>query len=137
MSTLTIDLISSLDGLAGAEGWPGYWGKAGPEVMAWFQQKLAEDHTLVMGATTYRMMAQVVAEGDDPTFARMAEIPKVVFSKTLNPPLSWVNTRIERDMVPALRAMKADGPPIRTMGSVSLNATLLRERLVDFLQVVV
>ena len=28
MSTLTIDLFSSLDGFAAAEDWPGYWGKA-------------------------------------------------------------------------------------------------------------
>ena len=30
MSTLTIDLISSLDGFAAADGWPGYWGKQDP-----------------------------------------------------------------------------------------------------------
>jgi hypothetical protein len=32
MSTLTIDLFSSLDGYASADGWPGYWGKEGPEL---------------------------------------------------------------------------------------------------------
>src|SRR3954452_22908510 len=137
MSTLTIDLFSSLDGFAAADGWPGYWGKEGPELMAWLQEKLAEDHTVVMGANTYRTMSRIVAEHDDPTFERMAQIPKVVFSSTLEPPLTWANTRIERDAVSALRTMKADGPPIRTIGSISLNATLLREGLVDFLQLVV
>jgi hypothetical protein len=37
MGALTIDLISSLDGFAAADaaadGWPGYWGKEGPEFM--------------------------------------------------------------------------------------------------------
>src|SRR4051794_6560691 len=99
MGTLTIDLISSLDGFAAAEGWPGYWGREGPEVMAWFEEKLAEEHILVMGATTYRTMSKIVAGGDDPTFARMAKVPKVVFSKTLKPPLSWDNTRIAEDAV--------------------------------------
>jgi dihydrofolate reductase len=138
MGTLTIDLISSLDGFAAAEGWPGYWGKEGPEVMAWFEQKLAEDHTLVMGATTYRTMSRIVTEHQDPTFERMAEIPKVVFSSTLKPPLAWANTRVAQDAVTTLRTMKDEGSaPIRTLGSISLNATLLREGLVDFLQLVV
>ncbi len=48
--------------------------------MAWLEEKHAEDHVIVMGANTYRTMSQIVAEQEDPTFARMAEIPKVVFS---------------------------------------------------------
>jgi hypothetical protein len=58
MGALTIDLFSSLDGFAASDGWPGYWGKEGPE----------RDQTLVMGANIYREMSQFVAEGDDPTF---------------------------------------------------------------------
>jgi dihydrofolate reductase len=139
VSTLTIDLFSSLDGFAAAEDWPGYWGKEGPELMAWLEEKLAEDHVIVMGANTYRTMSQIVAELDDPTFARMAEIPKVVFSTTVEPPLSWANTEVvAEDAVTALRRMKTEVPaPMRTMGSISLNKTLLREGLVDTLQLVV
>ena len=139
MSTLTIDLFSSVDGFAAAENWPGYWGKEGPELMAWLEEKLAEDHVIVMGATTYRMMSQIVAEEEDPTFARMAEIPKVVFSTTLEPPLTWANTTVvAEDAVSALRTMKQDGSsPLRTMGSISLNKALLSEGLVDYLQLMV
>ncbi len=139
MGTLTIDLFTSLDGFAGAENWPGYWGKEGPELMGWLEQKLAEDHVIVMGANTYRTMSQIVAEHDDPTFARMAEIRKVVFSTTLEPPLAWTNTElVAEDAVTVLRTMKQEGSlPMRTMGSISLNKTLLREGLVDHLQLVV
>jgi dihydrofolate reductase len=139
MSTLTVDLISCLDGYAAADGWPGYWGKEGPELFAWLEEKLAEDHIIVMGANTYRTMSQIVAEAEDPTFARMAEIPKKVFSSTLRPPLTWANTEIiDEDVATALRRMKADGTaPIRTLGSISLNKRLLQEDLVDFLQIVV
>jgi hypothetical protein len=42
MSTLTVDLISTLDGCGGADGWPGYWGKEGPEIMGWFEEKLCD-----------------------------------------------------------------------------------------------
>lgn len=41
MSTLTVDLFSSLDGFGAAEGWPGYYGKEGPEFMAWLEEDLA------------------------------------------------------------------------------------------------
>src|ERR1700710_1933414 len=120
MSTLTVDLFSSLDGFGGAEGWPGYYGKEGPELMEWLERKLAEDQVIVMGANTYRTMSQIVAEQDDPTFARMAEIPKVVFSSTLQPPLAWDNTQlVADDAVAALRRMKLGGSaPMRTMGSI-------------------
>ena len=139
MSTLTIDLISSLDGFGGAEGWPGYWGKEGPELMAWLEAKLAEDHLIVMGANTYRIMSEIVSQHQDPTFARMAEIPKIVFSKTLEAPLSWANTElVAEDAVEWLHRTKPDGSvPMRTMGSISLNKALLRAGLVDFLQIVV
>jgi dihydrofolate reductase len=139
MSTLTIDLISSLDGFAAAENWPGYWGKEGPEYMAWLAEKLAEDHVIVMGANTYRTMSQIVAEFEDPTFARMNEIPKVVFSTTLKPPLTWANTElVGEDAVTALRGMKETGAvPMRTLGSISMNRALLRAGLVDSLQLVV
>lgn len=138
MGTLTIDLISSLDGFAAADGWPGFWGKEGPELMASLEEKLAEEHTLVMGANTYRTMSQIAADADDPTFERMAEIPKVVFSTTLRPPLTWANTRVAEDAVTTLRTMKTEGSsPLRTLGSISLNGTLLREGLVDLLQIVV
>ena len=139
MSTLTIDLISSLDGFAAAENWPGYWGKEGPEYMAWVAEKLAEEHVIVMGANTYRTMSRIVSEQEDPTFERMAEIPKVVFSTTLEPPLTWANTElVAADAVAALRTMKQErSAPMRTMGSISLNKALLRAGLVDAVQLVV
>lgn len=139
MSTLTVDLFSSLDGFGGAEGWPGYWGKEGPELMAWLVEKLAEDHVIVMGANTYRAMSQIVAEQRDPTFARLAEIPKVVFSTTLELPLTWENTElVAQDAVTSVARMKRDGSaPMRTMGSISLSTSLLRAGLVDYLQVTV
>jgi dihydrofolate reductase len=139
MSTLTIDLFTSLDGFAGADGWPGYYGKEGPELMAWLEQKLAEDQVIVMGGNTYREMSQIVAEHEDPTFARMAEIRKVVFSSTLEGPLTWANTQVVADdAVTTLRTMKEqESAPMRTLGSISLNKPLLRQGLVDFIQLVV
>ena len=139
MSTLTVDLFSSLDGFGGAEGWPGYYGKEGPELMAWLEEKLAEDHVIVMGANTYRMMSQIVAEQEDPTFARMAEIPKVVFSSSFRGPLTWHNTEVvTEDALTAIPRMKRQGSvPMRTMGSITLTTSLLAHGLVDYLRVTI
>jgi dihydrofolate reductase len=139
MGTLTVDFFSSLDGYASADGWPGYWGLEGPELMAHLEEKLAQDQTFVMGATTYRLMSGIVAEGEDPTFPRLDAIPKVVFSSTLEPPLSWANTTlVEGDAVEEVRRMKEESDaPLVTMGSLSLCRSLMQAGVVDLFRVTV
>jgi dihydrofolate reductase len=135
-----VDFIISLDGYASAEGWPGFWGMEGPEYLAWLDGDAEKQHTSLMGATTYRLMSGFAREmPDDPGFAWLTEMPKVVFSSTLRPPLSWANTELVRgDVVPAVRDMKRDGTrPLRTLGSLSLSRSLLEAGLVDRFRVVV
>ena len=138
MSELMVDFITSLDGYASAEGWPGWWGLEGPEYFAWLEEDSKTERTLLMGATTYRLMhgfAISGAEGVD----QMDGISKVVFSSTLNEPLEWVNARLVRgDAVEAVRAMKEEGDrPLSTIGSLSLCRSLLAAGLVDRFRVVV
>ena len=61
MAELLVDFITSLDGYASAEGWPGYWGLEGPEYLAWLDQSQERDYTTLMGATTYRLMSEFAA----------------------------------------------------------------------------
>jgi dihydrofolate reductase len=58
---------------------------------------------------------------------------------TLQPPLSWANTRlISEDAVEAVREMKQEGnSPMRTIGSLTLCRSLLKAGLVDRFRVVV
>ena len=73
------------------------------------------------------------------TMAELARASKVVFSSTLQPPLSWPNTRlVSGDAVEAVAAMKQnDTTPIRTLGSLTLCRSLLEAGLVDRFRVVV
>jgi dihydrofolate reductase len=138
MRKLMVDFIISLDGFGAAEGWPGLWGMAGPEYLAWLETE--EKHTALMGATTYRMLAGIVAQSpDEPGTATLRAMPKIVFSSTLKAPLEWVGTElIDGDAVEAVRAMKQeDGLPLHTLGSLSLSRSLLRAGLVDRYRVVV
>ncbi len=61
MPELLIDFITSLDGYAAAEGWPGWWGLEGPEYLAWLGEQPEADYTVLMGATTYRVMSGFAA----------------------------------------------------------------------------
>ena len=139
MPELRVDMFSTVDGFgsAGPEDAP-YWGYGGPGLSAWVQAQLQEDHVMLMGATTYRLMSEIVATTEDPTFPRMAQLPKIVFSKTLKAPLTWANTTIVDEpvetAVPALKA-KDGGLPMRTIGSPSLIRSLFRLGLVDRLRV--
>ena len=133
MGTLSVDYFTSLDGYAGADGMEGYFGLGGPGMFDWINEQLERDHVMLMGANTYRVMAEIVESGDDPTFPRMAALPKVVFSSTIRPPLSWANTRlVDTDAVEAVAELKAtEALPMRTIGSLSLSRSLLAAGLVD------
>ena len=103
-----------------------------------------------MGANTYRLMSgfatesKASASGEPVTdegaaMAELARASKIVFSSTLQPPLSWPNTQlISGDAVEAVAAMKQDGTsPMRTLGSLTLCRSLLEAGLVDGFRVVV
>lgn len=150
MQELLVDFITSLDGYGAAEGWPGFWGLQGPEYLGWLGQQPEGDYTILMGANTYRLMYGFAAESEpsetgeavsdeDAATAELTNASKVVFCSTLQPPLSWANTRlIGEDVVQAVAAMKREGnSPMRTLGSLTLCRSLLKAGLVDRFRVVV
>jgi dihydrofolate reductase len=139
MAELIIDFITSLDGYASADGWPGLWGKGGPEYLAWLGAQPEADYTVLMGANTYRLMSKLAAAGEPGTEV-LAKLSKVVFSSTLSEPLSWPDTTklVSEDALRTVREMKASAKKsMRTMGSLSLCRSLLRAGLVDRFRVVV
>ena len=139
MSSLMVDFIISLDGYAAGDGWPGFWGLEGPEYLGWLEEEGRHQHKTLMGATTYRLMSGF-AESGEAGLSGLTAMPKVVFSSTLETPLSWANTElVDGDPVEAVRDMKQDasGPPMHTLGSLTLCRSLLVAGLVDRFRVVV
>ena len=138
MPELLVDFITSLDGYGAADGWPGWWGLEGPEYLGWLSEQLDPNETVLMGATTYRLMSAFAADGEPGTDV-LAGLNKVVFSSTLTEPLAWANTQlVARDAVEAVREMKNHGSsPMRTMGSLTVCRALLRAGLVNRFRVVV
>jgi dihydrofolate reductase len=136
MRELTVDLFSTVDGWASGRNSPAYFGYPGPDLQAWIDEQLARPHVMLMGSNTYRAMAEITAGGGDPTFARMDELPKVVFSKSLEPPLTWTNTAlVSEDVATAVPAMKNEpGDPLRVIGSLTLVRSLFQQGQVDRLR---
>lgn len=134
-TSLTIDLFLSVDGWAGSDGLPGYFGYPGPELEEWITTELAAPQLVVLGRRTYEALAGLPAQARDESSDRMAQLDKVVFSRTLQE-VAWPNTRICRaDLVEETRRMKAVGDvPLRTMGSLSVARQLTGAGLVDRLR---
>ena len=147
MRELMIDFITSLDGYASADGWPGWWGLEGPEYLAWLGEQ--PDATWLMGANTYRLMSGFAAgvtppgteefrEEEEASLDGLTRAAKVVFSASLEEPLAWANSTLVRgDAIEAVRSMKEDGSGLlSTLGSISLCRSLLKAGLVDRFRVV-
>lgn len=141
MSQLIVDFIVSLDGYASAEGWPGWWGLESPAYLAWLDERPDRGYTLLMGANTYRLMSGFATSADTPeneaeAMADLTRQQKVVFSSTLEAPLSWANSELVRgDPVEAVAAMKRRGMDMSTIGSLTLCRSLLEAGLVDLFRV--
>ena len=139
MASFTVDFFSTLDGNGSAKGWPGYWGKEGPELREDRVRTFGQDQVLVFGATTFREFRQFVVEYDEPYYDSMTALPKLVFSGTLEEPLGWENSAlVKEDAVTTVERLKRETDvPMRSHGSISLNRALLAAGLVDRLEVMV
>jgi dihydrofolate reductase len=145
-ATYTFDVFSSLDGYGSAsQGWSGYWGKQGPELLARRLALYAEDQRMVFGATTFRAFTKMLASSSetsdvrDPWVTRMRHLPATVVSSTLKEPLDWPDATLAKgDAVEIVARLKAESDvPLRSHGSLSMNRALMAAGLVDRVQVTV
>jgi dihydrofolate reductase len=143
-ATYTFDVFSSLDGYGAAGGdWTGYWGKQGPELLDYRLALYKEAQRMVLGATTYRAFARMLAssteesEVRDPWVTRMRDLPATVVSTTLEGPLDWPDaTLVSGDAVDVVARLKEESEvPLRSHGSLSMNRSLMAAGLVDYVQV--
>ncbi len=145
IATYTFDVFSSLDGFGGVSGgdWGGYWGKQGPELLDRRLALYSEKQRMVIGANTYRLFAQMLAESTkdsdvrDPWVTRLRHLPATVVSTTLTGPLDWPDATLARgDAVDTVARLKEESEvPLRSHGSLSMNRALMAAGLVDRVQV--
>ncbi len=126
----------SVDGLVARPGrhGAGGWGLP-PEDLALKQRKLAwmKDVGLhLMGRKTYQEMAEFWPASTDAYAPLMNEIPKVVFSQTLNR-AEWADSRIaRRDLTEEITTLKGEpGKDMLAWGGAAFAQSLSRLGLVD------
>jgi dihydrofolate reductase len=133
---LVLEMGMSLDGLVARPGrhGAGGWGLP-PEDPALKQRKVDWLHDAglhLMGRVTYEEMAEFWPVSDDAYAAKMNEIPKVVFSKTLQQ-ATWPESRIARaDLSDEIGRLKSEpGKDMIAWGGAAFAQSLIRLGLVD------
>jgi dihydrofolate reductase len=136
MKKLILSMGVSLDGLVAR---PGRYGAGGwglpPEDPALKERKLDWFRNIdlhLIGRVTYEEMAAFWPTSDDPYAAPMNDIPKVVFSSTLER-AEWAETRIARgDLAEEIAALKREpGKEMLAWGGAAFAQSLSRLGLVD------
>jgi dihydrofolate reductase len=143
MRKVVARLFSSVDGFAtGRDPHDMDWASSyqGPETLRVGLDAIRDSDLMVLGRVTYEMFASYwptaspEVEGDFTEL--MNHTPKMVFSTTLEEPLAWQNSRLNRgDVATEIPELKRrPGRDIGIWGSVALVRSLLRLGLVDRLQ---
>ena len=119
------------------------WHVTDEEFNRFYEEQLQEFGALLFGRVTYQMMASYwptdEARAEDPVVAQaMNELPKVVFSRTLNA-VDWDNSRLVSDHVEEeVTSLKQQpGKDIAIFGSANLATSLIPSGLVDEFRVLV
>ncbi len=142
MGIIAVDLFITLDGVYQAPGGPDEDREGGFEFGGWqapyFDDESGEAigadidrlQALLLGRRTYDIFADFWPKQDDPIGAKFNAVPKFVASHTLTDP-SWTGTTVLTDVAADVRALKDRFDETHVIGSGNLVQTLLREDLVD------
>ncbi len=134
MAKLVLFMGVTLDGYVAGPNGEHDWGQPpeDEELVDWKVQLLSAPDAHLMGRRTYEEMAAAWPTSSSVYAAPMNDIPKVVFSKTLER-ADWPETRIAGgELVEEVAALKGEsGGELMAHGGASFARSLIRERLVD------
>jgi dihydrofolate reductase len=133
MRPLILKMDISLDGFVGRPGGDPSWLLANydDELTAHMVDFIGRAGTHVMGRETYGEMARHWPTSTEPFAKPMNEIPKAVFSTTLQE-ATWPETTIYRDIEAGIAELKGqDGGPIVAYGGANFVQELTRLGLID------
>jgi dihydrofolate reductase len=140
MRDVAVEISVSLDGfVAPAKGAPDH--RSAPEDPVLKQTKLdslRQAGTHIMGRVTYQEMSEHWPYSDDPYAAPMNELPKVVFSRTLQR-ADWNGSRVARgELAEEIGALRDEpGGDIIAWGGAAFLQALSRAGLVDEYRIII
>ena len=138
---LTLQVQMSIDGcIAGPNGEMDWMvGLQDDKVMKYENELMESIDTILLGRKMTDVFisywSDVIKKPDDPWYAfgkKMIEIPKVVFTKTLNKS-KWINTEIATgDLTDEIIKLKSrDGRDMVVYGGASFDSSLIKSGLID------
>lgn len=133
MRRVILSMSMSLDGyVASDRGHPGVMVPEDAELQRWKLDRISRAGAHLMGRTTYEEMASFWPQSSDPYAAPMNDIPKVVFSKTLDD-ATWPTSRIARgDLATEIATIKDEaGPDVIAWGGAAFAGALAARDLID------
>lgn len=140
MRRVVLQMGVSLDGFVARDHGDGDWGLAAehPDVTAWKIASLRQVGTHIMGRVTYEQMAAHWPSASDGYAAPMNEIPKVVFSTTLDS-AEWTGSRIARgDLAEEITGLiRESGGDIMAHGGARFVQALSKLGLIDEYRLVI
>jgi len=135
MRQVVLYMSMSLDGFVASDReHPGMAIPEGDELKQWKLDRITKAGAHLMGRKTYEQMSSFWPQSDDPYAAPMNDIPKIVFSKTLNgSDARWPTTRVARgDLATEIAAIKAEpGPDVIAWGGAAFAGALAAADLID------
>ena len=142
MRKLVVFNMVSLDGFfVDSKGDMSWAHKNDAEWNMFVNENASGSGVLVFGRVTYELMASYwptpMALQNSPVVAKgMNDMPKVVFSRTLDK-ASWSNTKLVKgDLAAEVRKMKKEpGPNLVILGSGSIVSQLAQQNLIDEYQI--
>lgn len=146
MGKVVVTEFVTLDGVAQAPGAPDedreegfpYGGWQAPlldeEAGATMFERASSMDALLLGRKTYEIFAGYwpTASEESPFTGLLNSVPKYVASRSLTEPMSWQNSKLlGGDLSGEIRELKNRHNEVHVIGSLNLLQSLLRERLVD------
>ena len=134
MRNVVLYMSMSLDGYVASER--EHPGIAIPdaELKQWKLDRISKAGAHLMGRKTYEEMSSYWPQSDDAYAHPMNDIPKIVFSKTLNDTdASWPTSRVARgELATEIAAIKAEpGPDVIAWGGAAFAGALAAADLID------
>ncbi len=125
-------MMMSLDGLMEGPNGELDWHVTGDEFAEYVAGMPKSIDTILFGRVTYQMMAQYWPSSTEPEAAMMNDLPKLVFSKTLEK-VEWKNSRLVKGNIAQeiAKLKQQPGKDIALIGSTDLATTFIRLGLID------
>jgi len=134
MPEIVLYMSMSLDGYVGSDREHPGVAIADAEVKQWKLENISKASAHMMGRRSYQEMSAYWPHSDDAYAAPMNDIPKIVFSTTLDDAeATWPDTRVARgDLATEIAAIKAKpGADVIVWGGASFAGALAAADLID------